>query len=193
MRVRRREQVCLSCRRAGTGTGFLALCFLRSFKPAGWTVTVGTAGSAAESPKKKKKRVYCYLTIERTWWWWCMFFCLFMCDTAFRYALEKLTCLCLYTGLRLHVSNKLDWIHKVTPVHMYKLYITLTQGNLCCWAPGCSSIQLANQCVCVLCVCIQCLCGSVAASPCQWARGENSIQGMLSLVIISWVTHQQRR
>lgn len=39
----------------------------------------------------------------------------------------------VYT-MRLHVyvSNKLDRIHKVTPVHMYKLHITLTQGSLCC-------------------------------------------------------------
>ena len=99
-----------------------------------------------------------------------VFFCLFVCDTAFRCTLEKtdLFVLVAVHMLRLHayVSNKLDWIHKVTPVHMYKLCITLTQSSLCC------RIQLVNQrvCVCVWAwVCVVCVytvplweCGCVA-------------------------------
>ena len=88
-----------------------------------------------------------------------VFFCLFVCDTAFRCTLEKtdLFVLVAVHMLRLHayVSNKLDWIHKVTPVHMYKLCITLTQSSLCC------RIQLVNQrvCVCVgVGVCCMCVC-----------------------------------
>lgn len=63
MRVRRREQVCLSCRRAGTGTGFLALCFKevsnQQGEPSLWERL------AVLLIPRKKKRVYCYLTIER--------------------------------------------------------------------------------------------------------------------------------
>ena len=122
--------------------------------------------------KKKKKKKCLLLSDNRADLVVMMhvFFCLFVCDTAFRCTLEKtdLFVLVAVHMLRLHayVSNKLDWIHKVTPVHMYKLCITLTQSSLCC------RIQLVNQRVCVCVwpwVCVVCVytvplweCGCVA-------------------------------
>lgn len=203
------EQVCLSCCRAG----FLYLSFEDAFKSRMNSQWAGNGRQSHGRPKglllfDNSPEVVCQCIKVM------MHVCLlFMCDTLFRYTLEKLTYLCwlwlcwLYTfacivcAIKQVVPAYLSWPHYTSSHHTIQyanlMEETLRYETVCCsityssW-PIIVYLMLYVGCVCV-CECNWCLCRSVAASLCQSARGENSMQGMLSLVIISWVTHHRQQ